>query len=82
MKSVHSFQGTFSFLISFDEKSNVKTIAFSENVPSEFILVVQNNFNQTIEDISRIDRLKGTLHNKKILLMLHLSWMFNYNPTP
>ncbi|MDI9871084.1 hypothetical protein [Flectobacillus roseus] len=80
MKSVHSFQGTFSFLISFDEKSNVKTIAFSENVPSEFILVVQNNFNQTIEDISRIDRLKGTLHNKKILLMLHLSWMFNYNP--
>jgi hypothetical protein len=80
MKSVHSFQGTFSFLISFDEKSNVKTIAFSENVPSEFILVVQNNFNQTIEDISRIDRLKGTLHNKKILLMLQLSWMFNYNP--
>jgi hypothetical protein len=35
MRSVHSFQGTFSFLISFDEKSEVKNIAFSENVPSD-----------------------------------------------
>jgi hypothetical protein len=75
MRSVHSFQGTFSFLISFDEKSECKNIAFSENVPSEFILVVQNNFNQTIEDISHLEHLKGAFKNKKILLMLHLSWI-------
>ncbi|MDI9880256.1 hypothetical protein [Flectobacillus longus] len=80
MRSVHSFQGTFSFLISFDEKSEVKNIAFSENVPSEFTLVVQNNFIQTIEDISHLEHLKGAFKNKKVLLMLHLSWAFNNNP--
>lgn len=80
MRSVHSFQGTFSFLISFDEKSEVKNIAFSENVPSEFTLVVQSNFTQTIEDISHLEPLKGAFKNKKILLMLHLSWAFNNNP--
>lgn len=80
MKSVHHFQGTFSFLISFDEKSKVKNIAFSENIPSEFTAVVQNNFHQTIESISQIEQLKGALNNKKILLMLQLSWTFNNNP--
>ena len=79
MRSVHSFQGTFSFLISFDEKSEVKNIAFSENVPSEFTLVVQSNFTQTIEDISHLEHLKGAFKNQKILLMLHLSWAFNNN---
>lgn len=75
-KSVKSFQGSFSFLVSFDDKGVVQKLSFSKNVPSEFVSVVQNNFKNLLENISHKDRLKGSFKNKKILLRLNLIWTF------
>lgn len=57
-KSVKSFQGSFSFLVSFDDKGIVQKLSFSKNVPTEFISVVQNNFKSLLENISHGDKLK------------------------
>lgn len=75
-KNVKSFQGSFSFLVSFDDEGNVQKLSFSKNVPIEFISVVQNNFKNLLKDISHQDRLKGSFKNKKILLRLNLIWSF------
>lgn len=74
--NVKSFQGSFSFLVSFDDKGDVQKLSFSKNVPIEFISVVQNNFKSLLENISHRDRLKGSFKNKKILLRLNLIWSF------
>ncbi len=74
--NVRSFQGIFSFLISFDDKGSVRKLSFSKNVPLEFLSVVQNNFKSLLENISQKDRLKGVFKNKKILLRLNLVWSF------
>ena len=75
-KSVKSFQGSFSFLVSFDDKGDIKKLSFSKNVPIEFISVVQNNFKILLQNISHRDELKGSFINKKILLRLNLIWSF------
>ena len=75
-KSVKSFQGSFSFLVSFDDKGDIQKLSFSKNVPTEFISVVRNNFKSLLENISHRDRLKGVFKNKKILLRLNLIWSF------
>lgn len=75
-KSVKSFQGSFSFLVSFDDKGNVQKLSFSKNVPPVFISVVQNNFTSLLVNISQKDRLKDAFKNKKILLRLNLIWSF------
>ena len=75
-KSVKSFQGSFSFLVSFDDKGDIQKLSFSKNVPPEFISVVQNNFKSSLESISQKDRLKGVFKNKKMLLRLNLFWSF------
>jgi len=75
-KSVKSFQGSFSFLVSFDDKGIVQKLSFSKNVPTEFISVVQNNFKSLLENISHRDKLKGVFKNKKILLRLNFIWSF------
>lgn len=64
-KSVKSFQGSFSFLVYFDDKKNVQKLSFSKNVPNEFISVVQNNFKSLLKNISHGDKLKGVTKNKK-----------------
>jgi hypothetical protein len=75
-KSVKSFQGVFSFLVSFDGNGDVQKLSFSKNIPTEFISVVQNNFKSLLENISHRDGLKGSFRNKKILLRLNLIWSF------
>jgi hypothetical protein len=75
-KSVKSFQGSFSFLVSFDDKGEVRKLSYSKNVPTEFISVVQNNFKSLLENISHRDKFKGAFKNKKILLRLNLIWSF------
>jgi hypothetical protein len=75
-KNVKSFQGSFSFLVSFDDKGNVQKLSFSKNVSTEFISVVQNNFKSLLANISHRDKLKGAFKNKKILLRLNLIWSF------
>lgn len=75
-KNVKSFQGSFSFLVSFDDKGDVQKLSFSKNVPIEFISVVQNKFKSLLENISHRDRLKGSFKNRKILLRLNLIWSF------
>jgi hypothetical protein len=74
--NIRSFQGNFSFLVSFDEIGEVQKLSFSKNVPTEFISVVQNNFKRLLESISQRDRLKGAFKNKKMLLRLNLVWSF------
>lgn len=74
--NVRSFHGSFSFLISFDDKGNVQKLSFSKNVPTEFVSVVQNNFRSLLESVSQKDRLKGVFKNKKVLLRLNLVWSF------
>jgi hypothetical protein len=75
-KSVKSFQGSFSFLVSFDDKGDLQKLSFSKNVSTEFISVIQNNFKSLLENISHRDRLNGSFKNKKILLRLNLIWSF------
>lgn len=75
--NVRSFQGVFSFLITFDDKGDLKKLSFSKNVPTEFISMVENNFKRLLENISQKDRLKGAFKNKKMLLRLNLIWSFN-----
>lgn len=75
-KNTKSFQGSFSFLVSFDDRGNVQKLSFSKNVPQEFISAVQSNFNSLLLNISQKDRLKGVFKNKKILLRLNLIWSF------
>jgi hypothetical protein len=75
-KSVKSFQGVFSFLVSFDDKGDIQKLSFSKNIPTEFISVVQNNFKILLQNISHRDGLKGSFRNKKILLRLNLIWSF------
>ena len=74
--NVKSFQGSFSFLVYFDNKGDLQKLSFSKNVPTEFISVVQNNFKSLLENISHRDRLKESFKNKKILLRLNLIWSF------
>lgn len=73
---IRSFQGSFSFLVSFDDKGEIQKLSFSKNVPVEFISVVQRNFNSSLVRISERDKLKGMFKSKKILLRLNLIWSF------
>ena len=79
--NVKSFQGSFSFLVSFDDEGEVQKLSFSKNVPPEFISVVQGNFQNLLLNISQKDRLKGVFKNQKILLRLHLVWSFTNSQT-